>query len=119
MLRRSLARIRPGWPALVLAAAAPVAGCQYEAATQACYDLLDAYGARLAECGYYPSAEAGAQDLHDQLEADGLDCDTSPTGIRDEDELYMECLPTLETLACDTPDATPPSCRDQIVYRGG
>lgn len=94
------------------------AGCGYDAYTDACYALIDTYGARLAECGYYTSAEEGSQALHDQLMMEGFNCDMSPVGVRDEDELYDECLPQLMVLECSVAATMlPPACEEQILYR--
>lgn len=93
------------------------AGCGYDAYTDACYALIDTYGARLAECGYYPSMEEASRALHDQLAADGFNCDMSPVGVRDENQLYDECLPQLMELECSMANMLPEPCQEQIIYR--
>lgn len=93
------------------------AGCGYEAYTDACYALIDTYGARLAECGYYTSAEEASEALHGQLMMDGFNCDMSPVGVRDEDQLYGECLPQLMELECSMANMLPEPCHEQIIYR--
>jgi hypothetical protein len=93
-------------------------GCQYGAATEACYALGDGIGDRLYTCGYVATPEAGVRAVHDGWAAQGLDCDTSPTGINDERLFYDECFPALEVYDCDrlVGGDLPEACL-QIVYR--
>ena len=93
-------------------------GCAYNAATEACYALADGLGARLNTCGYAATAESGAQAVHDVWATQGLYCDSSPTGIDDEDAFYDECFPALEVYDCAMLAAgeMPETCY-RIVYR--
>ena len=106
------------WPLLAaLALASMSAGCQYEAATQACYDIAETYAARLVTCRYFETQEEAEAFVHGNLAMSGLNCDTSPTGIVDATVLYEECIPALMVLECSDP--VPPTTCDQIVYRSG
>jgi len=91
-------------------------GCQYGAATDACYALVEAIGARLATCGVVATPEEGEQLVIDDLASDGLNCDTSPVSLRDEDIFYDQCIPEIAEMDC-TSLALPVSCADKIYYR--
>ena len=110
MLRGVPRWMKNALPALALLATS--LGCRYQAASDACYAILETYGARLVECGYFATqAEA------EMAEGLPIQCDTSPVGVRDEAQLYDECIPALMRLDCATADVGPPSCDRQIVYR--
>ena len=118
MLRGVPRWMKNALPALALLATS--LGCRYQAASDACYAILETYGARLVECGYFATqAEAEAAIISAWEMAEGLpiQCDTSPVGVRDEAQLYDECIPALMRLDCATADVGPPRCDRQIVYR--
>lgn len=92
------------------------AGCQYEAATDACYAYVETAGARMAECGVVPTAAEGERAIFADLESRGLNCDTSPTRLTDETCFYEQCIPELEVMDCATLEV-PASCQDKILYR--
>jgi len=94
--------------------------CGYDAATDACYSVLDVYGTRLVECGVFPTVEQAEAAILETWSAEAgapVDCDRTPVGVRDERELYDECLPALMTLPCERVHEAPSSCDAQIVYR--
>jgi hypothetical protein len=78
---------------------------------KACDDLLDAFSTRAFVCGMGDVTVVRAQ--FDAI----FDC-SSVVSIRDEDELYYDCIPDVDGLACDELQAgrLPESCRDQLEH---
>lgn len=104
------------WALLALTVGA--SSCRYDGATDACYAVAEGIGDRLADCGYVATPAEGEQAVLDSLAADGLSCDTSPIGIRDEASLYDECIPQLMTYDCAAiVNSVPAPCQEQIIYR--
>lgn len=83
---------------------------------EACLDTIAAVSRAKARCG--GDYDASYRQLVNTVAGDGAagDC-TNVTGVRDENELCFECIPTLETIPCADiqGDKLPYSCQLQLM----
>jgi hypothetical protein len=89
-----------------------IAGCGGRVDPEkACRDLADAFGDLCDRCD--PGTYQTCYDLIVQV-ADG-DCQ-NVVDIRDEDELYDDCIPFIESLQCDEDlSRLDSSCEEQLI----
>ncbi len=78
---------------------------------EACDDLLDAFSTRAFVCGMGDIGVIRAE--FDRI----FDCSTV-VSIRDEDELYYDCIPDIDGFACEKIQAgqLPETCKDQLEH---
>ena len=95
-----------------------VGGCGDDEAEKACEDYADGAGEMGERC--FPDDPNAYDALHDAaVNAVDGDCG-NVIDIRDMDELYDECLPWMEDVACsivqDEGFALDSACRDQLLH---
>ncbi len=83
---------------------------------QACLDTADAFGDLCVRCSVDTYA-----NCHDAIaQAVNGDC-ANTVSVRDENELYNQCLPWFQTVACETVNsstfALDSSCMGQLQHR--
>lgn len=90
-------------------------GCGGKDPEQACNDVADALARGLENCGY---SSADVEEARTGFKQAVGGC-TDVKDIRDEDELYDMCIPSLEDLDCESFASGAPSlhesCNDQLL----
>jgi len=93
-------------------AVAVTTGCGTSPEEQACLDVADAVADAAGRCGF--DVDANRRSFINAVA--GGDCGNI-TRVRDSDELYMTCIPSIEAISC--PDLTAgnldASCLSQLL----
>jgi len=111
--------LRPS-PFVFLFALTAAGACENASPSElACDAFVDTLVEKLADDCQLASPSEARDIVRESFRAVGIGSCEDVDDIRDEDELYEECLPAVEALDCDeVTTAQPPSCSGQlIVYR--